>query len=297
MNLRQIKYFIAVAEEKNISRAAERLHISQPPLSRLVQILEDELGTPLFNRTTWGVELTPAGEAFLSHARKIHSLIEHTREDISNIGKPDCNSTINIGLYGTAMLTVVPNIISLLGKTHPEINVVLHHQLREHQIESLKNGKILVAFDRYLAKHTDIATMVAYKENILLAVNRLNPLSNRESVNYKELENLSLIGPIDNEAATFLEEKHRKLGVNINYVHRSTDMISGTQMVSNNFGCSIVPESMRVLKLPDVVYIPIISEPPQTMELHCAYLANNDSPLLKIMIETINQYRKENNNI
>ena len=296
MNLRHIKYFIAVAEEKNISRAAEKLHISQPPLSRLIQSLEDELNTPLFRRTSWGVELTPAGESFLAHAKKIHTLFERTREEVINVSNPGVSNTLHIGLFGTAMLKVVPDIISLLEKTHPEINVVLHHQPREQQIESLRNGKILAAFDRYHAKHENIATLTAHTENMFLAVHKNSPLADRPYIEYAELQGLPMIGPIDSEASNFLEEKHRQQGIHIKYAHRGADMVAGVHMVSNNYGYSIVPESLQTLKLPDVVYIPLKTEGGNKMELHCAYMEDNPSPLLAILIETIEQYREDNKN-
>ena len=101
MDVRRLKYFIVTAEERSISRAAERLHITQPPLTRHIQSLEEELGVLLFNRTSWGVELTQAGTALLKHAHNISAHIELATEQIRRVASGQAGR-IDIGVFGSA---------------------------------------------------------------------------------------------------------------------------------------------------------------------------------------------------
>lgn len=291
MDIRQLKYFIAVAEEKNISRAAERLHISQPPLTRQIHALEEELGTQLFHRTTWGVELTQAGDALLKHALKIKTLVEQTKEYTRSAGQIQ-ESILNIGVFGSAMLTTVPKILNAFAEQHPQIKIVLHHAPRERQIEALRKGHILAAFDRFYAEHPNIEVVLAYQEQLMLAINQLNPLADHPVIHYAELHNIPMIGPMDAEAFTAVQARYRQLGYEPQFVHRSSDMLSSVHMVASNFGCAVVPESLQILQLPGVVFRPLIPEADARVKLQCAYLKGQDSPALNALLEIVHAYRQ-----
>src|SRR6185437_1285557 len=119
MDLRQLKYFVAVAEERHMGRAAERLHLSQPPLSRQIQSLERELGVPLFIRTARGVDLTDAGQALLQDARAIRLLAAQAGERAQRVGKGELG-TLDVGVFGSSLLNVVPRLLARFSETHPE---------------------------------------------------------------------------------------------------------------------------------------------------------------------------------
>lgn len=290
MDIRKLKYFIAVAEEKNISRAAERLHISQPPLTRQIHALEEELGVLLFNRTTWGVELTKAGEALLEHALKIKKLVEQTR-DWTRDAEKETKNILNIGVFGSAMLSTVPKILNAFAEQHPDIKVTLHHAPRERQIEALRAGRIQAAFDRYYVAYPDIEVVQAYQEALMLAINQHHPLANQSSIHVSELRNLSMIGPMDAEAYAAVQSKYRKFGFELQFAHRSSDMASSVHLVAGNFGCAVVPESLQILQLPDVVYRPLVSDGESSVKLQCAYLKGPISPALSALLETVKTYQ------
>ena len=154
MDVRRLKYFIVTAEERSISRAAERLHITQPPLTRHIQSLEEELGALLFNRTSWGVELTQAGAALIEHAHNISAHIELATEQIRRVAAQA--GRIDIGVFGSGMLGIIPRLLRAFSSTHPEVKIVLHNAPKERQIDALCQGRILAAFDRYIPEFPNI---------------------------------------------------------------------------------------------------------------------------------------------
>ena len=118
MDLRQLKYFVAVAEERHMGRAAERLHLSQPPLSRQIQSLERELGVQLFIRTARGVDLTDAGQALLQDARAIRLLAAQAGERAQRVGKGELG-TLDVGVFGSSLLNVFRGCLRASAKRIP----------------------------------------------------------------------------------------------------------------------------------------------------------------------------------
>lgn len=157
MEFRQLKYFIAVAEELNIGRAATRLHISQPPLTRQMQQLEEELGAQLFVRTPRGVELTQAGELLLRDALTIRSLVQLAAERANQAGRGKLGK-MDIGIFGTGILDLIPKILHAFRANHPDVQIVLHTMTKKEQIEALRQRRIAVGFNRMLAPLPDIAS-------------------------------------------------------------------------------------------------------------------------------------------
>ena len=159
MDIRQLKYFIAVAEERNISRAAARLHISQPPLTRHIQTLEEDLGVKLFRRTNWGVELTQAGESLLSHARCIKEHVELAAEQ-ARLASTGQVGRIDVGAYGSSMLGIVPRILDSFQRAYPQVRVVLHYAPRTSLLEGLMDRRLMLVFERYMQETQDLHVWV-----------------------------------------------------------------------------------------------------------------------------------------
>lgn len=294
MDIRQLKYFIVVAEERNISRAAARLHISQPPLTRHIQSLEEELDVRLFTRTNWGVELTQAGEALLSHARNIKSHVDLATEQARRAGK-GLVGRIDIGIFGSAMLNIIPRILNQFVESHPDVKIVLHSGPKGRQIEALHQGRILIAFDRYLPESPELMTELVCREPILVALNTRNPLAQRASLTPADLREESMIGEQDPSVAMATQSMFKTLGYEPVFVQKATDMISAAVMVAGGFGSSLVPESVQNLQLPNVVYRPLVSDLGSPLiDLHCAYRRDETSPLLIELLKTVREYREQN---
>ena len=166
MDFRHLKYFITVAEELNIGRAAARLHISQPPLTRQIQQLEEQLGVQLFVRTPKGVELTQAGALFLDEARNISTLLELAIERTKRAGQGKLGR-LDIGIFGTSVLGAIPQILQRFRDEHPDVRVVLHTMSKHEQLAALRQRRITIGFNRMLTPQPDICTKSAEPTPVL----------------------------------------------------------------------------------------------------------------------------------
>lgn len=290
MDISRLKYFIVTAEERNISRAAARLNITQPPLTRHIQSLEEELGVALFNRTKWGVDLTEAGKAVLSHAHSIKSQVELATEQIRKVAS-GLQGKIDIGVYGSAVLDLIPKMLSHYSSSHPEVKVALHFAPRGSQIEALHRERILIAFDRYLPETPELCTELVAREKLWIALNRNDPLAQKPRVSFDDLRTARLIGEQDPCIYVMCQALFAYHHFEPRIAHQAVDMISAVAMVAGGFGSALVPESVLNLQLPNVVYRPLKTDIECLVDLHCAYRKDEQSPLLKSLLACIRAYR------
>ncbi|HVR48987.1 MAG TPA: LysR substrate-binding domain-containing protein [Pseudorhodoferax sp.] len=150
MELRHLRYFIAVAETGSLSRAAEKLFIAQPPLSVQIRQLEDEMGTPLFVRHPKGVRLTAAGEALIPEARALLDRAGHLKDRLRGDG---ATGLLSLGYVPSASSTVLPALVRLLRATHPDLRLELREMISSEQIEALVAGHLDAGIARSLTRH------------------------------------------------------------------------------------------------------------------------------------------------
>lgn len=291
MDVRRLKYFIVTAEERSISRAAERLHITQPPLTRHIQSLEEELGVLLFTRTSWGVELTQAGVALLKHAHNISAHIELATEQIRRVATGQAGR-IDIGVFGSAMLSIIPKLLSTFSATHPDVKVVLHNTPKERQIGALHQGRILVAFDRYLPEFPNISSVLVCREPLWVALHQSNPLANQPQIKLDQLRNEPLIDEQDQSVFIACRNLFKHHSFEPIVIQKAADLIAAAIMVSGGFGTALVPESILHLQLPNVVFRPLVTEVESMIDLHCAYRKDEDSRLLNDLLDCVHAYQK-----
>ena len=294
MDLRHLKYFIAVAEELNIGRAALRLHISQPPLTRQIQQMEEELGVALFIRTPRGVELTQAGEMFLEEARNIRALIERAIERTKRAGEGKLGR-MDIGIFGSGILGAIPKLLHLFRDTHPDVEVVLHTMTKEEQIEALRQKRISVAFNRMLLPLPDITSELILREPLFLAIRQEHPLSAQESVSFMELANYPLVLFPTGARPNFVDrvmELCRGKGFSPEISQIVGDAVTGVALVAAGFGITLVTESAITLQFPGVVYRPFHDIESATVDLSCLYRKDDQSPVLQAFLEVIRTYRQ-----
>ncbi|MDR3220647.1 MAG: LysR family transcriptional regulator [Candidatus Accumulibacter sp.] len=292
MDVRRLKYFIVAAEERSISRAAERLHITQPPLTRYIQSLEEELGVLLFNRTSWGVELTQAGTALLKHAHNISAHIELVTEQVRRVAAGQAGR-IDIGAFGSAMISIVPRLLRSFSSTHPDVKIVLHNMPKERQINALRQGRILAVLDRYLPEFPNIRSERVCREALWVAVHRDNPLTALTRVSLDDLRGEPLIDEQDPSVSIACRELFKHHDFEPLVVQKATDLVAAAIMVSGGFGTTFVPESLLNLKLSNVVYRPLTVDVECSLDCHCAYRKDEESPLLGELLECVRAYEHQ----
>jgi len=291
VDLRQLKYFVAVAEERNFGRAASRLHVSQPPITRQVKLLEGKLLTQLFERMPWGVDLTPAGKALLPRAQEILAAVGYAAELTQRVGKGDLGR-LDVGIFGSGALSIVPSILKHYLREYPRVEIALLNVPQPIQLQALRQRRILITFDRYLPEDSDLIVKVVAQERLLLALHQSNPLARDSHVVFKKLEGQPILMARDPRHADWLRLLCSDNGFEPTVSQRAGDVVAGLTFVANGFGVEIVPESVRVLRLPGLTYRPLrsIAGPRAHIDLHCAYRRGETSPLLPGILDAVRSY-------
>lgn len=288
MDLRQIKYFIAVAEELNIGRAALKLHISQPPLTRQIKQLEDELGVQLFLRTPRGVELTQAGEMFLVESRNIRSLVDAAVERTSRAGQGKLGR-LDIGFFGSAIFSAIPQILQNFRNSHPDVNVALHAMTKQEQIQALRQKRITVGITRLPAHHPDIVSQTIIEEKLYVAAHVDSVLCEHNLISLSDLSKHPMI-VFPNTGRPNFADKVIKIctthGVTPLISHVVGDANLGVALVAAGYGICLVPASVTTLKIPSVIYLPI--KEPASVDLSCIYRLDDQSPILSAFLQVAN---------
>ncbi|SEB26469.1 LysR substrate-binding domain-containing protein [Variovorax sp. YR216] len=292
MDLRQLNYFAAVAESKHLGRAAERLHLSQPPLTRQIQSLESELGVQLFKRTPRGMEVTSAGQELLQHALSIRALVEQAAERTRRAGRGEAGR-LDVGVYGSAMFGIVPKVLAAFSTAHPEVQVVLHHAQTPVQLPALRQKRVQLVFERLLPEEPDVQVERVCSEPVLVALSADHRLAKDKRIDVAQLRDETvLIGSSPSGAAQAVE-LCRAHGFEPRIAPPLTDVVTATLLAATGTGVTFVPGSMTNVQFPGIAYRPIKTRIRATMDLHCFYLRGDGSPLLASMLKTIRSLRRE----
>jgi DNA-binding transcriptional LysR family regulator len=246
MELRHLRYFIAVAHESSFTRAAERLHISQPPLSQQIAQLEDELGTHLFVRTSRRVELSVAGVAFLEHAKAILERVDHARSEARAIGLGSAGR-LDIGLSGSLLLGPLPQLIAAYRRSHPAVDVVLHEMTPAMQLEGLLDRKLALSLSRTALNDEPLVSEMVWPDPVVLALPCGHPLVRRRRLELGDLkdEDFVLLRLDSSGFARYLHGCCIKTG----FVPRVSQQVVESQaipsLVAAGLGVGLVPASLQ----------------------------------------------------
>jgi DNA-binding transcriptional LysR family regulator len=292
MDLRQIRYFLVLANELNFTRAAGRLHISQPPLTRQIQQLEASMGVVLFERTTRGVALTQAGAVFLEEARKIVAMTDQATNK-TRLAHQGQLGRLDIGVFGSAILNVIPTLLIELRKTHPDIVISLQNTTKIQQVEAVREKRLDIGFNRVFPEVDDLVVETVMMESLYVAMHKDHQLVRRRTLAVKDLNNQPLILFPNNVRPTFADNVVALLrdeGLTPNVAHEVEDVMTCIALVSAGLGMAVVPESAVNLQLPGVRYHPLRSAEAK-VDLSCVYNADNASPALMVFLDIVRKVR------
>ena len=258
MDLRHLRYFVVVAEEGNITRAAERLHIAQPPLSRQIQQLEEELGVPLLVRGSRPLTLTEAGQFFYAHARQLLSQSRELEAMTRRIGTIE--RKLSIGFVGSTLYGMLPKVIRRFRSEQNTTELTLHEMTSMEQISALKEGKIDVGFGRIRHEDPNVRRIVLREERLVAALPSGHALTDRPVISLLDLVDDTLIvfpkAPRPSFADQILASFHDR-GLEPKKVYEARELQVAIGLVAAGEGVAIVPASVQGLKREDVCYLPL----------------------------------------
>lgn len=291
MELRHLRYFVALAEELNFGRAAARLHISQPPLTRQIQQLEEKIGARLFSRTTRGVELTAAGKTLLEEAQRILGMVRIATERTGKAARGQIGR-LDVGIFGSAILNHIPRLLMEFHTHYPEVEIALYPMTKAEQLEALRTHQITIGFNRHVPVESDIVVETVYFEPLVIALNREHPLAQCKSIRIADIINQPLIVYPRNTRTSFAQDVLRLIhdeGGVPQVVQEVADVVTAIALVASGFGICVTPQAASNLKLPGVVYRPIKASPPPSIELACLYRQDDESPILNAFLEIVRE--------
>ena len=244
VELRQLRYFTALAEELSFTRAAERLHISQPPLSAQIAQLEAELGVKLFQRTSRKVVLTDAGRAFVQDIRIIQNRLKDATQRVKNIHS-GLEGRIEIGLSGSHFLGPLPEFIGRLAVSHPDIDVVLNEMAPNDQLEALREHRIDISISRQSIDDELLCSRQLWPDPILIAVPTGHFLSARASATLRELADERFV-MLRRETSSFAEQIYSACiaqGFTPHVAQTVSEVPAQLSLIRAKLGIGLVPSS------------------------------------------------------
>lgn len=262
MELRQVRYFLAVAETLHFGKAAKMLCITEQPLSYQIKKLEQELGYPLFDRTTRSVSLTPAGEAFLSSARQSLAVLERGREIGRKVSMGERGHLV-VDYDASVIHGLFPYCLKEFRKHYPELELVLLERSRPNLAESvrdLQDGRTDVAFVLLYGSLPDgVDYKVIQSEPVVVALPRDHRLAQRDEVDLSELQGEDFLTYSENqpEAHAFVETLCRASGFEPHIVQEAETYLSLLGMVAAGMGVTMATRSFSNLFPEQVAYVPL----------------------------------------
>ena len=290
MELRHLRYFVAIAEAGSLTVAAARkLHTSQPSLSRQMRDLEDEVGAQLLTRRARGIELTPAGRAFLDHARLVLSQAEAASEAARRVAHPR-KPCFAIGFLTGHELKWMPEALRILRDELPNIDVMVSSQYSPLLAEGLSKGKIDVAFLRRERGVPELAYRVLVKEPLMVVLPSDHRLAALKTISPRDLVGETFVA-VSNTAPVLrvvIDHYLKRSGVSIKPDHEVDHLAMGMSLIASTGGVGLLPAYAQNFLPSSVTSRPLKGETP-TVELVLGYKKSNKSPILKLLLSRLSE--------
>lgn len=281
MELRHLRYFTALAQELSFTRAAQRLNVSQPPLSQQIRSLEEELGTPLFVRTSRRVELTAAGAVFLEHAAAILERVDQACGQARAVGAGQAGH-LEIGLSGSLLLGSLPQIIAAYRRSFPGVVVILHEMTPAAQLAALRDRRIDLSFSRSAVNDALVASELAWRDPVVAALPRHHALAARRRLMLKDLANEEFV-MLRLDSSGFARYLH-DCCVEAGFMPRASQQVVESQaipsLVAAGLGVALVPASLQRVHRRGVEYRPLAGEAPRA-DVYAIRRRDDPSPVVR----------------
>jgi DNA-binding transcriptional LysR family regulator len=287
--LKQLRCFVATADELHFGRAARRLNMTQPPLSRQIQLLEHVLDVRLFERSSRTVRLTPAGRTFLVEARRILRLAEGAALFTRQIASGEAG-TITLGFTAASGYSYLPRLVTLCQSRLPNITIQLKEMVSGEQLEALRTGRIDVGLLRPPIDRVEFAAVKAMSERLVAALPSGDPRLAKSLLSVRDFDQQPFIMYAAEGAKYFHDmlvgmfDAAQVAPIHIQHLAQIHSILA---LVRAGIGAALVPEAAMSLHLDDVAYRPVETSPEQPVELFTAWSIENDNPALRPLISVL----------
>jgi LysR family transcriptional regulator, hca operon transcriptional activator len=290
MELRHLRYFVAVADAGSLRVAAQKLNTSQPSLGRQIRDLEDEVGAQLLTRSARGIELTPAGRAFLEHARTVLSQVEAATEAARRVAHP-AKPRFSMGFLGGHELTWMPEVLRILHDQPRNIDVMISSQNSPLLADALLNGTLDAALLRREREVRDLAFRLLLKEPLMVVLPGDHRLAAHKAINPKDLVGETFVavsevaGPVLRMA---VDNYLKRSGINITPAHEMDHLATGMSLIASTRGIGLLPAYALHFLPSSVTSRPLKGDVP-TIDLVFGYKKSNESPVLKLLLSKLDE--------
>lgn len=291
MELRHLRYFVAVAEELHFGRAAERVGIAQPPLSQQIRALEEEIGVSLFERTKRRVELTAAGQVLLDEARKVLAQALHAKKAAQRAARGEIGQ-LSVGFVSSAVFGKLPTILRLMRSRYPGVTLVLRDLTSEEQAEAMEANRLDVGLVRPpVAAAKSLAMRVILREPFVVVLPETHPLARQRRIAVEALAQEPFVQVPRHFGPGFYDQFIRlcaQAGFSPQVVQEARTAQTIVSLIAGGMGVSLLPGSIRGFRQAGVLYRPL-KPPSPTTDLALIWRRDNASPVLRSFLEIVSE--------